>query len=232
MATQAQAEDHRTAVENVVTLAVADLVAEWATLPEDPQELAGDLAAVMTDLIGDYSSLVADLAVDWYDDLRIDADVPGSFVATPAPMAPLEQIERSASWAARGAYVDLDKALSDSAAALDRLVADRDRASIAMNIDLDPAEPRWGRYASAGACAFCALYATRGPAFRSEETAARRYHERCRCIAVPSWSPSDFEEAPYVADWREAYYAAAKDLGRGADFKAILAHMRANSGLR
>lgn len=232
MATQSEVDEHRDAVANVITLAIADLVAEWSTLPGDPRALAGPLAELLEQLIADYSAMTATLGADFYDFLRQDANAPGSFAAVLADMAPLEQIEASANWAASGAWVEEDKALRDAAAFLDRIVADRDRATIDVNIGRDPAGPRYARYASASACAFCALNAMRGPVYRSQDAAADRYHDHCRCIAVPSWDPSDYTEAPYVADWRKAYYAATKQLGGAAEPKAILALMRSSAGLR
>ena len=128
--------------------------------------------------------------------------------------------------------VDIDrKALKDASAFLGRMVADQDRAAIAYNVGRDPSSPRFARHASANACAFCAMNAIRGPIYRSEDAAAKRYHDHCHCIAVPSWG-NDYAEAPYVASWRDAYYDATAALGGAHNPKAVLAHMRANAGLR
>lgn len=233
MATLADVEQHRSAVEDITTLAIAQLLTEWQDLPiDEPLALASPLANLLADLIGDFGEMTAALGADFYDGLRIEAGAPGNYTAVLADMPPMEQIEASAQWASTGAWLDEQKALRDATAFMDRMLADRDRDTIDVNIGRDPAAPRYGRHASANACAFCAMNATRGPVFRSEDAAAKKYHDLCRCIAVPSWSRSDYAEAPYVADWREAYYAATAALGGATDSKAVLAHMRANAGLR
>lgn len=230
MATQSEVEQHRGAVDDIATLAVAELVAEWPSLPIEPDALVDPLAELLRDLIGDFSEMSATLGADFYEDLREAAEVPGTYNAVLADPIPDAQIRASASWAANAIYVEEQKILRDAAAFLDRMVADQDRLTIDANVGRDPAQPRYARYASATACAFCALNATRGPAFRSEDTAASKYHDHCRCIAVPSWGRDDFTEAPYVADWRQAYYAATE--AGAKDTKAVLAHMRANADLR
>lgn len=186
----------------------------------------------MDEIAGDFAQMSAVLAAEFYEELRDLGGVLGSYTAVLAGTPSEETIETSAGWASSGAWVDADKALRDTATSLDRMIADADRETIDLNMDRDPASPRFARYASATACAFCALNATRGPVFRSKETAGTKYHNHCRCIAVPVWNRKDYTEAPYVADWRTAYYAATKALGGASDPKAILAHMREHAGLR
>lgn len=233
MATLAEVEEHRAALEDVLTVATAQMLAEWPALPlDDPLALSGPLADLLAEVIDEFATISAALAADFYDDLRLEADLPDAYTPTLADLPPFPQVEASARWASTGAWVDEAKALSDSSAFMQRMVANADRDTIDLNVARDPAAPRYARHASANACAFCALNATRGPVFRSEAGAASKYHDHCRCIAVPVWDRRGYEEAPYVADWREAYYAATKDLGGATDPKAILAHMRQGAGLR
>lgn len=233
MATLTEAEAHRAAVEDIATLAVAELVREWPGLPiDDPIALAGPLRDLTRDLVDDFSAMTATIGADWYEELRNDAEIPGSFTASLAPPAPDEQIAASTAWAARGAFVDSSKALGDATAFLDRMIADRDRVTIEINVERDPAAPRYARYASANACAFCAMNALRGPVYRSENSAAGKYHQHCRCVAVPVWNRDAYAEAPYVAAWRHAYYDATATLGGANDSKAVLALMRKTAGLR
>lgn len=233
MATQAEAAAHRAALSDVITIAVAELVAEWPSLPlGNPEQVRRLLAELLADLTDAFHDVAAGLGADWYDELRLEAGVPGSFTAPLPEAPPLEQIRESASWAASGLYTDTEKALADAATVMDRILANADRAAIEGAAKADPQPVRWARYASANACAFCALNATRGPVFRSEDTAATKYHNLCRCIAVPVWSPRDYDEAPWIADWRATYDEARTAAGRDADSKAILAQMRRIGGLR
>lgn len=232
MATLDEAEAHRSLVDDVVTLAVAQLVAEWPSLPEDPLKLRGQLGDLLVALVTDFGDMAAAVGADFYESQRMAAGAPGRFVAVQAPTAPVDQVTASAEWAASGAWADRRKALGDAASVADRLIAEADRATIALNVDEDPAAPRYARYASANACAFCAMNALRGPVYRGEDTAGDKYHAHCRCIAVPVWNVDDYQEAPYVADWREAYHSATETLGGANDLKAILALMRQSTGLR
>ena len=42
-------------------------------------------------------------------------------------------------------------------------------------------------------CKFCAMLASRGAVYSSEETAGKEIHENCHCTCVPSWGGSDIE---------------------------------------
>lgn len=231
MATPAEVAQHRSAVNDIATLAVAQLVAEFDALPGDnPTALAGPLTELIDALAADFTRMSALIAADFYEDLRAESGLTDRYTATLADPPAIEDVRDFSNWAASAAYVDEEKALRDAATVLDRFVMDADRGTIDLNIDRDPAAPRFARYASADACAFCAMNAMRGPAYRSEDTAGGKYHNHCRCLAVPVWSPRDYQEAPYVADWREAYYSA-RDAGN-SDTRTILAHMRSEAGFR
>lgn len=232
MATLAEAEAHRAAIADVETLAIAALVDGWAAVPLEADAGAPVVRDLLGDLTATYQPIGASLGADWYEDLRDQAGVPGTYTATLPPAVPTEAVSATASWAAAGLKADSAKALADASAALQRWVAIGDREAISLNAERDPQTARWARYASSNACAFCALMATRGPVYRSQATAEDRYHSHCRCIAVPVWNRDDYEEAPYVGQWRDAYYDATDRLDSASDTKAILADMRRNAGLR
>lgn len=42
-------------------------------------------------------------------------------------------------------------------------------------------------------CKFCAMLASRGAVYSSEETAGKEIHENCHCTCVPSWGGSEIE---------------------------------------
>ena len=232
MPTLAEAQAHRAAAEDVATLALAELVTEWDALPlDDPIQLARRLERLLWDLTHDFGAMVGAVAADWYEELRhAEAEIAETYNAVIGALPSDGVLADTAGWASSAAYVDTDKALRDAGTALDRLLLNVDRGTIETNVHRDPGAPRFARYASASACAFCAMNALRGPVYRSEDAAAGKYHRSCRCIAVPVWDPRGYHEAPYVAGWRDAYHSA-RDAGAG-DMKSILAHMRANAGLR
>lgn len=249
MATQAEVEQHRQSVQDVATLAVAELVAEWPGLPLDnPVALKSDLADVLLELYADFSLMSATLAADFYDELRGLAGITDPYVASLAPEVTAEQIEASASWAATAAFDDPDKALRDAAGALDRIVLERERETTMLNIDSDPSEPRWARVARPDACAFCALLASRGAVYRSESSALfvgvttderrqrgtqdDKYHDWCGCEPVAVWDARGFELPDYADPWIDAYDKAREELPAFPSLNAVLAHMRENAGLR
>jgi hypothetical protein len=231
LATRAEAEAHREIIHGVETLAVADMVDAWGSIPDRPEAAEPEIRQLIDEMVDGYHPVATTIAADWYEDLRTEADVPGRYTASLAQRPPAEMTAQTASWAAGGLYVSREKALGDAAAAVQRIIGIGDRSTISLNVRRDRSGPRWARYASASACAFCAVVASRGAVYRSEDTAAGKYHKHCRCIAVPVWNPQrDYDEAPYVADWRQSYDQARSDVG--GDFKAILSHMRKNAGFR
>lgn len=64
----------------------------------------------------------------------------------------------------------------------------------------NPASTGWRRVTDGNPCAWCAMLASRGPAYRSRETAGegRRFHDRCGCTVEEvfgEWAPSAQERA-------------------------------------
>jgi hypothetical protein len=160
----------------------------------------------------------------------------------------------------------LTESLSRMGNKLQLLVGDQYRDTIGINAADDPmGGVLYARHASANACAFCRLMATRGAVYhtaeadengvlrvvvtgevdpqdiarrirgpRGERGEGEKFHDNCKCIAVPVFPGDTLQEAPYVAQWREDYAAAAAAAGGTgrAELKDILAHMRENTGAR
>lgn len=270
MTSLAEVRGHQSSLENLTTLALADLVAFWRSLEgSTPAERAAEVRRYLPILVNAYGAAAGAMAADFYDDLRAAADVPAGFSASVIDGTSNRDLDVLLNWGLKPLFVpdtgetDPAGALSRLARGSQRLVAGADRATVITNARNDPNAVRYVRHASANACAFCAMLATRQAVFRSEESASvvvgrgtakrndgsgydrlrkgvrargsqslgERYHTNCHCIAVPVWPGQELEEAPYVAGWREAYYAATDEVG-SADTKAILAHMRESAGLR
>jgi hypothetical protein len=124
-----------------------------------------------------------------------------------------------------------------------RMVFDASRDTVTTNAIKQ--DVKWARYASANACAFCRLMATRGPVYASERSATKvvgrgpaqitrgtrklgeSWHDHCRCLAVPVPVGDVYEPPDYTEQWQQDYIAARKAGNR--DAKSILAHMRANT---
>lgn len=195
---------------------------------------AGRVAGVMTDVLvaaGDrYGTAAGAIAVDFYGEQRAAAGAAGSFEASVAELPPVERFDILARWATGPLFGESPNpglALSKMTGGLSRIVLGVGRATIEGAVAEDPAGPRWARHASANACAFCALVATRGAVYHSEKTAGQgaKYHDDCHCTVVPVFPGQRYEEAPYVAKWRRAYEASGTSVTADA-----LAAMRSELG--
>lgn len=243
MPTQAEVEQHRDAVASLVVLAQADLA---STMADVDLENARQVAAVVRDLFPALAELyvpaVSAVAADWYDDLRAEAAVASTFAAEVLAQPDADNLQDAIGDMLAPLFTAERPTAQQTVNRLDglaeTLVGTVDRQTVQANAAGDPARPVYARHASANACTFCQMLATRGADYASKQSALRvvlgrgtrklgeKFHDWCRCTAVPEWQPGTYEEAPYVATWREAYKDATKELGGALDTKAILAHMR------
>lgn len=229
MASQAEVTAWAIESEALTTLVEAEFASHAADLatidPATAAALIRDLAAELADEYGRAASL---LAAEWYEDLR-----PGDGFDATLVDPNIDKLQGDLSWSMRDLFADepnAAKATSLSAEVTDLAISNAGRATVLTNMRRDPLDVRYARHASASACAFCAMLATRQATYRSEETAGVDAHRKCHCIAVPVWPGQTVEEAPYVAKWRDAYHDSRASAG--GDTSAILAGMRQRAGLR
>ena len=286
----ATAETYRRAQAALSSRAVADLRKVWpALLTMRPDKTAEALALVLAEVTDKYGYASAALAAEWFEDLRDAAGAARSHSAWAAATPSTERLEVLARWGVGplfGASPDPVTALSLVSGGLARQVLSVGRDTLMESIASDPAGPTYARHASANACAFCAMLATRGPVYTSETNARRvtgerlggtdyrkarrldggvvtaerraeilagsrastrarggrkgrdttqalgeKYHDDCRCTAVPVWPGERYEEAPYVKKWRDAYANAPGSPGEAIDVKKTLSSMRGQLGI-
>lgn len=72
-----------------------------------------------------------------------------------------------------------------------RLVADGGRDTIRDTARADPEVLGFARVTDGDPCAFCAMTASRGFVYKSEESAGGEYHDRCGCFAEPAYHFDD-----------------------------------------
>jgi hypothetical protein len=238
MPTLADVEDHREAVQSLVTLAQRDLVRAWRAVETRSATTARDaVLEVIPALVDDYGNSAASIAADWYDELREVSGAPGSFTAPLAEPPPADQVEALARWGVGpmfSATPDADTALSLLSGGLQRLVVGADRGTIETSALADPARPVYTRVARSNACAFCKMLASRGAVYGSAERAGRgrselsaHYHDHCRCAVAVSWDGAPVH-SPGADQWARAYTDATTAVG--TDTRAVLAHMRQSLG--
>lgn len=230
MATAAPAADHQAVIDDIITLALVDLRGVVRASAEP-----GAVERALTQIVGDYGSVAGMVAAAWYDELRDEARATGRFIAEQADLPDQGRIAALANWGTEPILADkVDLAVSRLEGGLQRILADVDRDTITENIARDPAGTRYARHASANACAFCALMATRGEVYTSKRAAetrsiGTRYHDNCHCVAVPVWPGQTYQQPAYVNTWSRVYRDAS---GPGKGLNEVLADMRSIGGLR
>jgi hypothetical protein len=247
MPTLSEVEDHKQAVAALSTLALADLADFWQALDvaADPKVVAQEVRSFTPELAAVYATATTTVAADWYDDLRTEAVAAVGFAASLLDPPSTDEIQDQLGYVLaplfNGAAPEIAPAetFGHLSSLIEDVVTTADRQTVRANMAADRESPRYARHASANACAFCAMLATRGAEYRTEESATRvvldrrrnkrkigeKYHDNCHCTVVPVWGSKTYEEAPYVADWRDAYYAATAQVGT-KDLSKILSLMR------
>lgn len=161
----------------LAALSERELAGIWRGLNlAKPDRLADPLAEVLAVLVEKYGSAGATLAADWYDEARDDAKAAGTFRAMPATPPEPERVQALARWGVGplfGANPNGVTALSLLAGGLQREVLKMPRSTVEGSATLDPAGPSYARHASANACAFCRMLATRGAVYTSKDAAER-----------------------------------------------------------
>jgi len=128
----------------------------------DQQELLAFLTDAYPELVRPYEAAAGELTAQYYSE---QPSTTPDFRAVAAEGAPTEQLAASARWAALQ-QVPIS-ALQGSAA---RSVMNASRDTVLGNVAREPGA-LWVRHASANACGFCRMLATRGAVYRSKASA-------------------------------------------------------------
>lgn len=94
------------------------------------------------------------------------------------------------------------------------MVLNGSRETLRSTSSSDRRAEGWARAANADACAFCAMLASRGPVFGSEQTASFQAHVNCACYPVPVFSRSQGwpdNSDRYRQEWTAAQQQARND---------------------
>jgi len=236
MPSRADVETYAQANRDIRTLVLRDLAGFWATLDtQNATDTRDALLEVVPLLVAQYGEMAASVAADFYDLLREQAATPGRYSAVLADAVDVEELRGQIRWS-----IDpLFSANPDPASALGRLQIKVDeftlqpgRDTIATSARHDPAKAHWARVPVGKTCAFCLTLASRGPVYRSEESAgkARKYHGDCDCTPTPYWY-GDAHPEGYDPDALYQQYADARDEVGSYKFKPILAEIRSQQGL-
>ncbi|WP_409430554.1 ADP-ribosyltransferase [Mycobacterium sp. SMC-16] len=173
----------------------------------DQRELLSFVTDAYPQLITPYLAGASTLTTTWYDEQPAAPLATGAapFIAEPAELAPIDQLAISARWAMLQA-----NPLTQLRRTGTRAVFTASRDTVVANAAREGI--RWARHASANACGFCRMLATRGAVYRSQEL-AQKAHDGCHCLAVPD-RDGLYVPAPYVAQWLDDYNQARGDGAR------------------
>ncbi|MGW4422515.1 VG15 protein [Streptosporangium sp. NPDC004631] len=179
------------------------------------------------ELLQRFAGMSGALAADHYADERDTAGVRGIFQPAPAEIPP-GKAEASLRWAVKDLWIPeadnpppieerLAVAKEKAAGVAQKVVADVGRDTIAQAMGEDPEVLGWGRTTGPDACFFCALMASRGPVYESEETAGGaasdqfegegkyKFHSHCSCTVYPIFRGQRWEPPAYVDEWDRLY---------------------------
>lgn len=203
-------------------------------VPSRLEESLPDWMVAVESLVTEYGQASATVAADFYEAQRADAAVPGEFAARTPDPPPSEQVEASLRWATKDVWARDDavatqvqlRPLGDRLAVAEvkaeqvtqKLVADQGRETIRQAVREDRQAIGFARAAALGACAFCALMASRGAVYVTAESAGReanerfsgdasvaKFHDNCHCAIIPVFRGQRFELSRHAAEWDRLY---------------------------
>ena len=160
----------RSALVDLNALMVSDLAALWRAVDgQDVEFLRDALQAEVPGVVDPYLAAAGDITADWYE-----AQAPElAYVARPAALVDEGQLQATARWAAGTVLTKSPVSpLELLAGSMQRALFNESRETIVQNSDAEPGA-RWARHASANACEFCRMVATRGAVYASESAASR-----------------------------------------------------------
>jgi hypothetical protein len=208
----ADSNQHQATQAGLAALAAQDLAGVYPHIsgPDDPR-----LSLLIQAITTKYGRLSGALSGRFYQRARVDAGL-GKHSAAVADPAPLEQVTKTVGWAThdnKGQPLSLVDVHPRLEGATTKLVLDVGRDTIVNSVAADAKAKGWARVPEPGCCAFCALLATRGAVYKSEDSADFKSHDHCRCHAEPVFTA--YEPSAQIRQW-QADYAKATHGVRGS----------------
>lgn len=226
-------EEFRTASSDLSKLVTAELAAYFAALDlSRPEATRNALLEFVPILVAEYGQVAAALAMEWYDQLRLESEDPGGYIAAIPPTAAVaaEQVTETVRFLAGQLWTPNPAAiLSSLSLSTDKYVKQYGRDTIAWNADREGVP--WARVPTgAKTCSWCLILASRDAVYLSEASATLRadgekYHGACDCQAVPLRPGEKYPEGYLPDDYYDMYMIARDSAGSG-DMKEIAAAMR------
>ena len=166
------------------------------------------------DLVTPFLGAAAVLSEEWYSSL----DTASLYPVQAATPTSADTLAANVTWAMTQA--DIVGALTGST---QRQVFTTSRSTIVANARRE--KVKFARYASANACSWCRVLATREAVYSTAENAIKG-HDLCHCIAVPVRGDNIYTPPDYVKQWTQDYNDARDAVG--GNLNDIVNHMRRN----
>lgn len=180
------------------------------------------LSAGIAALVARYGSASAGAAASYYRQARAAAGVKGPVTVAHAPPAGLEQVTASVRWATKGLWSAQPQAAAAKVllqGAAQRLAAAPGRDTITAAVAGDRQARGWARVTRPGCCYWCAMLASRGAAYKSQQTASFEAHDHDRCTVEPVFGT--YEMTADARQWQALWRSSTKGLSGDEAVKAF-----------
>lgn len=214
--------EHRRAQLQVRAAALRDFQRLWPLWQGD-QESFGRFVDATLPLVTAYHRASSGLALSYYDAYRRAERVTGDARPVPAPALDLAKVVAGlvvtgritvgrAILAGQSPQAAMQTALTSVSGSVVRNVMAGGRDVVVLSSGEDPQARGWMRVTDGQPCAFCAMLATRGAAYKGQDTAEFQAHDHCGCTAEPAYDGTELP--PASRRFSDLYDRAQRDAAR------------------
>lgn len=201
-------DEHRDQVAGIASLAQNDLESYASSIiGEDPARVAVQLRAAAPAVISQYGEVAAVAGALFYETNR---PLPG-FTADLAAAPVGRRVQSALGWALLPLFkpeqFDLGPAetISRLGGMVQGLVAAQDRETVRVAAKRDRLSTGSHLFATAGACAFCALMS-------AQSVRGGHWHNNCHCVEVPGWDGAPVPDSDVQKRHSDAFRGAVKQI--------------------
>lgn len=198
----------RQSLMTVAAAATAELAPIWR-LPKT--DITQALFDIVPGVVQKWNLASASVAADWYDVLRENQDIPGTFTAV-VPDLGDQGSQALAGWGAEALKAPVEELSPNEMpptqldpvetaqyrveGGLQKRLANSANLTVTDSSRQDPRARGWMRRTRPEACDFCKMVASRGAVY-TKASATFACHEHCYCEAVPAWGGQALPVGPY-----------------------------------
>lgn len=224
MATRAQAQSSSHYVSQAgLSVALGALISrQWAAFSAG-SITRSELRLTLYALVTRFATASATIAATDYARRRRDAGIRSPITVPRAAPPTIQQFDANLNWALAPLQDAPQTAKQNLEGAMTRLSLQAGRETTVQAVQADPQARAWARETRDGCCSFCAMLATRGAIYKSDQTAGRnanerfvgegefKYHNHCHCIAVPVFGT--YEKTAHARQWTADWNDLKRQLG-------------------